>query len=129
MYTSENEKRKHAGKNVKIYAGVTLFCLLFFLVYDRFSHGVRSPYMTFLFLWPLILGFIPGILFYLFPGFRKPGMLSGNLYHSGVAALTVSSMLRGVFDIAGNSSDYQQWLMAIGFILLTGGIITYILRQ
>ena len=49
LYISENKNRKAARKNVMIYVGVALFCIVFFLIYDRFSHGVRSPYMTFLF--------------------------------------------------------------------------------
>lgn len=114
LYISENKNRKAARKNVMIYVGVALFCIVFFLIYDRFSHGVRSPYMTFLFAWPLTLGVIPELVFYLLPGARRPGTLSANLYHSGVAALTTGSLLRGIFDIAGNASVYQHWLMVAG---------------
>ena len=112
-----------------IYVGVSLFCIVFFLIYDRFSHGVRSPYMTFLFAWPLTLGAIPELVFYLLPGARRPGTLSANLYHSGVAALTTGSLLRGIFDIAGNASVYQHWLMVAGGFLLAGGIVMYLLNR
>ena len=40
--------------------------------------------------------------------------------------VTVSSLLRGVFDIAGNSSVYQTAMMAAGFVLLFAGLILYI---
>lgn len=56
-------------------------------------------------------------------------MWAANFYHSGVACLTVSSMLRGIFDIAGNASDYQQLMMIAGFLFLAGGVIAYIFKK
>lgn len=103
----------------------TLFCLLFFLVYDHFSHEVRSPFMTFLFAWPLALCVIPCGLLLLIPPLPGPSLISSLLWNTGAASVTVSSLLRGVFDIAGNSSVYQQVLMVAGCILLTAGLIMY----
>ena len=40
---------------------------------------------------------------------------------SGGAALTVSSILRGVFEIAGNSSPYQEILGWAGIALVLIG--------
>ncbi len=128
LCTSENDKRALYKRNMLIYLGLTIFCIVFFIVYDRFSHNVRSAYMTFLFLFPLILGFFPSLISLKFPALRKQGQWSRNLYHSGVAALTVSSLLRGIFEIAGTASDYQEWLMLIGGILLLCGIVLWIFR-
>lgn len=108
------------------YLAITVFCFVFFLIYDRFSHGVRSPYMTFLFVWPLVLGLVPSLFVRCFPRFRAKGAFSGNLWHAGVAAVTVSSMLRGVFEIAGTASIYQAWLMRFGVAMLLGGAIAYV---
>ena len=44
------------------YLAVSAFCLLFFAVYSHFSHGIRSFWMTFFFVWPLILGGVPALL-------------------------------------------------------------------
>ena len=77
----------------------TLFCLLFYMIYNLFSHGVHSPFMTFLFAWPLVLCVFPCALFLAAPG--------------------------GVFDIAGNSSVYQVIMMAAGFVMLFIGLILY----
>lgn len=111
---------------VRVYLPVTLFCLVFFLIYDRFSHGVRSPYMTWLFLWPLVLGLLPSLVLQLFVRLPRQRRLSADLYHPGVAAVTVSSLLRGVFDIAGTASDYQAWLMVFGGVLLICGAVVYV---
>ena len=127
MSASENEKKINLG--IKIYLPVTFFCLIIFLIYDRFSHGVRSPYMTFLFMWPLVLGFIPSLLLQLIPRMRRQKRLSANLYHPGVAAVTVSSLLRGIFEIAGTASDYQEWLMIAGGILWVCGLIAYFIGK
>lgn len=112
-----------------MYLPVTLFCLLFFLIYDRFSHGVRSPYMTWLFLWPFALGLLPGLALRLFSRLPRQGRLSADLYHPGVAAVTVSSLLRGIFDIAGTASDYQAWLMIFGGAMLLCGVAAYIIGK
>lgn len=85
--------------------------------------------MTFLFAWPLCLGLIPALLIWKLPVVPEPGRLSANLYHSGVAALTVNSVLRGIFDIAGTSSNYQVYLAAAGAMLLVGGVAAYMGRK
>ena len=81
--------------------------------------------MTFLFVPPLVLGFIPSLFFRFIPKMPKQKKLSANLYHSGVAAVTVSSLLRGIFEIAGTASDYQEWLMIAGGIMLACGLLAY----
>ncbi len=122
MSTSEKIKRTFG---VKVYLPVTVFCLLFFLIYDRFSHGVRSDYMTFLFVPPLVLGLLPSAVVRLFPAIPKQPAVSADLYHAGVASVTVSFLLRGIFEIAGTSSPYQEYLMTAGVLLLISGAVSY----
>ncbi len=80
--------------------------------------------MTFLFAWPLVLCVIPFALL-LFSPLPGPSLISSLLWNTGAAAVTVSSLLRGVFEIAGNSSVYQEMLMEAGCILLLAGLIMY----
>lgn len=80
--------------------------------------------MTFLFAWPLVLCVIPFALL-LFSPLPAPSLISSLLWNTGAAAVTVSSLLRGVFEIAGNSSVYQEMLMEAGCILLLAGLIMY----
>lgn len=104
-------------------------CLLFFLIYDQFSHNVRSNYMTYLFLWPLILGAVPyGILTFITRrtnSIKLPGNESRLFYNLGLEAVTMSSLLRGIFEIAGTASIYQVFLMYGGIVLLIIGIMFY----
>lgn len=118
--------RPDAGKCVLVYLGISVFCQVFYLIYDQFSHGVRSPYMTWLFAWPFLLGVLPGMVFRRFPKVRRPGRFTVNLYNSGLAAVTVSSLLRGIFEIAGTDSVYQQRLMYAGGAMLLLGIAVYL---
>ena len=104
-------------------------CLLFFLIYDQFSHNVRSNYMTYLFLWPLILGAVPyGILTFITRrtnSIKLPGNESRLFYNLGLEAVTMSSLLRGIFEIAGTASIYQTFLMYGGIVFLIIGIMFY----
>jgi hypothetical protein len=137
---------------------VSLFCVLFALIYNIFSHGVHSPYMTYLFAIPLVLGVgvnlaAVGIGYVMnklgvseisavqslnstvaekgsSEAAPKNSILSNiatNLYYSGIAALTASSMLRGIFDIAGTASVYQTYLMYAGIAMTIGGAVMFLL--
>ena len=115
MSTSVNDSRRKSGaqgngwsqtkKALVVYVGVTLFCLLFSTVYAQFSHEVSSPFMTFMFLIPLIGGGA-GSGIRLATGAKEADAVSRYAYHSGIAALTVASTLKGIFDIAGTSSPF-----------------------
>ena len=81
--------------------------------------------MTYLFVWPLALGALPSFLCLKVRRIPGPSVLSSLLWNTGIAAVTVSSMLRGIFGIAGNSSIYQYLLMLAGFRFLAAGLIVY----
>ena len=117
------------GKGLLAYSLITLFCLLVFLVYNLFSHGVYSPFMTWLFLWPLVLGVFPCLTLLLLKKLPRPNRFTINAYNSGVAAVTVSSLLRGIFEIAGTASPLQTGLWIAGFVMTGAGIIGYFLSS
>ena len=130
LYTSENRTERAGFRRTVIsYMGISIFCGIFSLVYNQFSHGVHSPYMTWLFGWPFVLGVIPYAFFAICKPIHAPGRFSFNIWNSGVAALTVSSLLRGIFEIAGTASDYQVWLMGAGGIMLAVGAAAYLIRK
>ena len=112
-----------------VYLAVSILCLILFLIYNKFSHGVTSPYMTWRFGWPLVLGTIPLALLALIPYDLYPKRISFNIYNTGVASLTVASLLKGIFDIAGNSSAYQKYLMSFGIAVTILGVIVYAIQE
>lgn len=111
-----------------LFIGASVFCAVFAFIYHLFSHGVNSTYMTFLFLWPLALGALPAFLAWgaeeAFPK-AVPGPTAWYTWCEGVETLTMASLLRGIFEIAGTASVYQQYLMKAGWIILAAGIVLY----
>ncbi len=126
MSISAEENTMQMKRGICLYLGTAMMSLLIFLVYDRFSHGVRSFYMTFLWLWPLVFGVLPCALFAGRRGLLHPGQLAVNLWNSGVAALCVSSLLRGIFEIAGTASVLQTWLFGTGLAFMISGLLAYL---
>lgn len=130
MFTSENDnlidncgeskKINPAKKGLIIYLCVSAFCFVFYLVYNSFSHGVHSVFMTYLFAVPLVLGALPCLIFTLVRKIRFPNRLCVNLWNSGVAAVACASLLQGILEIAGAESVYHVYLffVGVGFIFL-----------
>ena len=124
-HAMKQQTKNQAKHTLGVYLGITIFCGIVFLLYDLFSHGVRSPYMTFLFGWPLAFGVLPALIRML-AKLPDPDLLSKDIYNTGVAAMTFSSLLRGIFEIAGTASDYQKYLMGAGVIFAAAGLLLYV---
>lgn len=116
MYTSDSIERRDKRALIA-YVGIGAFCALFSFIYAQFSHGVSSVFMTYMCLIPLIGG--AGVLaiqrFTHAPAFSR---FSFNAYNSGIATLTIASILRGVFDIAGTASPYLIVFLVVGVVCL-----------
>lgn len=115
MMTNDNSNKKTGI----VYAGLSILCLAFGLIYEAFGFGVTSPFMHFAFLLPLLLGAVP----YLIAAFARKRMPFGDkgavLWHAGVATLTVGSLFRGALDIYGTSSPLNiVYLIAGGLLFL-----------
>ena len=105
-----------------IYLGISGFLGLFTFIYYLFSHGVTSPYMTFLFAIPLLAG-CGSILLKKLLG--AGNTISRNAYPAGIASLVMACMLQAIFDIAGTSSVFVPPLFVVGVGLLIIGIGSY----
>ncbi len=72
-----------------------------------------------MFLYPLIGGALTFIVIY--PKIKinkvkyKTIRISFNLYNTGIAILTTEGLLRGIFQIAGTSSDYMIYYLIFGW--------------
>ena len=113
-------------KAFTLYASTALFALLFTNIYAVFGHGVRSPYMDYMFAVPLAAS-LPFLCMFLFRSriYEKNGYrLFHNAFGSGAAALTVGLLLRGILQIAGGSSAYAPWFIYIGAAGAAFGVLT-----
>ena len=117
------ERQRQYLRILNRYIGIAAFCAVFSLIYNLFSHGIHSPFMSWLFAWPLALGGLPAGLAAL--GLLPPADAASDgikdLYRFGIASVTVASMLKGILEIAGNDSVYTNILMAAGIVMLAAG--------
>lgn len=112
------------------YLVITVFCLIVSVIYSRFSHGIHSFWMKYLALWPFVLGFVPALLeaAELFPFGKnrdrgEKAEVVKDIYRFGIAAVTVSSFLKGVLEIAGTDSFYPSVLLYAGGVMLLCGAV------
>ena len=117
LFTSDT-KDLHAKmqKTGFIYLFVSLFCVLFGAVYEYFSHEVYSYFMIYAFVIPQAGGMLPffGMAYLNGP---LPGRLALNLYHSGIAALTIGCLFQGALEIYGTTNRLVSvyWVLGILF--------------
>ncbi len=129
MYTSDTDQiSKMAAKTAFVYLLVSLFCAVFGAVYEIFSHEVYSFYMIYTFAFPLAGGVLPFLILSLSRAGIYPNALAGNLYHSGIATLTVGSIVQGVLEIYGTTNVLSGYYWKAGIALLTVGIIAYLMQ-
>ena len=118
MYTSDISLKRNLLGNI---AG-TVFLALFGAVYELFSHEVYSYFMIYAFAVPLMLGVMPYAL--LLISRKVPGRAALNLWNSGIAALSVGCVFRGVLEIYGTTNSLSVIYSVSGLLLLTAGLIT-----
>ncbi len=121
-----DSRREKMAKTGFAYLFATLFCMLFGAVYEHFSHQVFSYYMVYAFVFPMGGGVLPFFVVAL-TRYPLPSRISRNLYHSGIAALTVGSIFQGVLEIYGTTNRlvFIYWIAGTAFILC--GIIFYLI--
>ncbi|MBQ7364469.1 MAG: hypothetical protein IJW46_02595 [Clostridia bacterium] len=92
------------------YTAVSLFVLVFGIVYTHFGFGVTSPYMSY--------AFVPTALIALFfalthgvKAVKKPIGYSAMTLAFFAASLTLYCLIKGIFAIAGAYSNYDVMLL------------------
>ena len=118
MSTSVINPNKKRFKNTAIsYTLITIFFFAFSRIYEAFSFGETSVHMHYLFVVPLIGGFLLAILLKALPQFSR---ISFNLWNSAVAIITAGTLFRGIVNLSGRSTtlDAPYWYVGIGFVVL-----------
>lgn len=118
-------------KTILVYMILSLTAIAVDNIYALFGHGVRSAFMTWMFLYPLIGGTLLFLMMeLLIPEISKAKgyRLFRNTYNSGIATLTVGSFLQGVFEIAGTNSTYTILFYVIGGGFIAAGLILFLVK-
>lgn len=124
MSTLDINRMKNMLKTGFLYLFVSMFCILFGAVYEYFSHEVYSYFMLYAFVFPLVGG---AMLFFgmAFCRIPTPNRTSRNLYHSGIATLTIGSFFEGVLEIYGTTNRLVSVYWLLGALLLLSSLILY----
>lgn len=141
---SDNGTSQISWKSLLPITLTTVFVFVFAKIYGIFSHGVSSAFMSYAFLLPLSLIFLPKLL-NLCTGNRlwngsldteeEEGKklflssLASFLWKSGVAVLTVGSLYKGVLDIYGTSGSFEWVYLVVGVLTLVSGGISALLAK
>ena len=129
LYISDIDVNKRkASKAAFVYLLLSIFCGLFGAVYELYSHEVYSFYMIYAFAFPLIGGVLPFSILNLASAKKYPNALCRNLYHSGIATLTVGSIVQGVLDIYGTTNALSEYYWPAGSVLIVGGTVVYLMQ-
>lgn len=124
MYTSDIElNRRQASKTAFVYLLVALFFVLFGAVYEIYSHEVYSYYMLYAFAFPLIGGTLVFNILSFLKLLKYPNAIARNLYHSGIATLTVGSVVQGVLEIYGTTNALSDYYWSVGIVLIVIGVV------
>lgn len=120
-----SDTNKKISKTIKNYFVISILCVLIVLIYYKFSHGVTSEHMTFLFLYPFIGGMV---VFFIIENIlkKKVKRFAFNFYNSGVATLVVGSLMNGVFEIAGTSSKYKYVFYIFGYAFIAFSVLKFL---
>ena len=123
MSTSVTERTgRRMLRTAFAYLLIALFCALFGAVYEMFSHGVFSFFMLYAFLWPLAGGALPFVELAMLDR-RQPKGRSCGLWHAGIAALTVGSIVQGVLEIYGTTNRLVNVYWYVGGLLIAAAMI------
>ncbi len=128
LCTSDINERSRMEQTAFVYFLIALFCALFGAVYELFSHDVYSFFMLYAFAFPLVGGTLPFWLLARKKDAKCPGTVARNLYHSGIATLTVGSVIRGVLDIYGTTNKLSVYYFGVGGIFVMVGVVIYALN-
>lgn len=128
MYISGTDKKSYM-KTACVYLAVSAFCAVFGAVYEHFSHNVYSAYMVFAFAFPLAGGALPFLVLSILNVKRFLTAAPERLYHSGIAALTVGSIINGILEIYGTTNALSVVYWYVGAALCFLGIALFVLRM
>ena len=128
MYTLDTKKQQHLWKKTALcYLGISVFCVMFTIIYESFSYGESSTTMRLMFLFPLIGGTFLFLFLYYKNLKHTFSRISYNLWNSGIAILTNGCVIKGIINISGRFTDYDRiyWGLGICF-LLTSALFYFI---
>ena len=129
MYTSDTDILKRRGLP---YLAASVIVAAAGGVYEIFSHGVRSNYMIFAFMVPLLAGAVPNLLASLTGNKKRAdsgSSAAAGIQLAAVATLTAGSLVNGALEIYGTTNRLMIFYPVAGLALLTAALAAYVIRE
>lgn len=118
---------KKAKKQIYKYLILSIFFLIFGIIYESFSHGVYSNYMIYAFTIPLILGLIVYFIIYIFRLNKYLSKLGMSIYNSFIITLTLGSIMQGFLEIYGTTNKLIFVYFKISLFLIIISVLINII--
>lgn len=129
MYTSVTDRQK---RRALCYLAAAILTAAAGGVYEIFSHGVRSNYMIFAFMVPLLAGAVPNLLASLAGNKKRAdsgSSAAAGIQLAAVATLTAGSLVNGALEIYGTTNRLMIAYPVAGLVLLTAALTAYVLQD
>lgn len=110
-------------KEAVIGLALGIFCILFTVIYERFSHGAFSVHMRWMCLFPLLGCGAVGCLAALTPLHKHISRWCFNLWNTAIASFTLGCLFRGIVNISGRFTERDVIYMVIGFVFIALSLI------
>lgn len=123
--SAKTTQRYSQGLTALRYGVAAAGCVFFAFVYYQFSHGVHSPFMTLMFLVPLLGGAIPALIAH-FANVRPAPRASRQAWALALTSLTIACCLRGIFEIAGTNSPLLVVYPAVAAVFAIVAAICFV---
>jgi|GEM_PF-2555038 len=112
--------KKEVIKKACSWLGVSALMGVIALVYYAFSHSLRSPYMTYLFVGPLLLSLYYWILLLVK---KDDGEPASFFLGGGLMTMEAYFLLKAIYDMAEAKNSWAIALLYIGIAMLAAGLI------
>lgn len=100
-----------------------LFCAVFTVIYELFSHGAYSPHMRGMLLFPLVGCGLIGLVCYLTPLWRYVGRWTFNFWNAAMGTLTLGFLFRGIVNISGRFTKVDRVYTVLGCGLIAVSLL------
>lgn len=107
-------------KSSVIYFIITILLILLNYIYSIFSHDVSSNYMTYMFIYPLVVGIVVNIFILINKNIikLKSFYIGKSILNYGIAIMVFRNFMKGVFQIAGTDSNYLIYYLYVALMLI-----------
>lgn len=130
LYTSvESKLRRRFKLQALSSALISVFLVVFNIIYTHFSYGQYSLYMRYMFLFPLIMCCLIPSVFYILKAYGYVNRLAFNLWNASAATFVFGCIVKGVIEISGRQTDFERIYFSLGSLLAVIAVISVFIEK